>query len=128
MRAREFVLEADQSSQDINQFSDVLMVLGQIQRELKEKNLPPEVPTELILQYVQNAGLKTFDYDDLVNANEDIPAVKEILKNITPEKVSFNTKDSESVKNSQDYSKDAVSNPEQTVSSMAKSALKRRQD
>lgn len=128
MRAREFLQEDDPAVEPINQYSDVLMVLGQIQREIKEKNLKSEVPTSMVINYVKNAGLKTFDYNDLVKANEELPAMKEMLKNIDPKKITFVTGSEETVKNTQDYSKDAVANPEQTVSNMAKSALKRRQD
>jgi hypothetical protein len=104
------------------------MVLGQIQREVKDKNIKPEIPTQMVIDYIQNAGIDGFDYEDLVKANEELPAMKEIIKNITPEKVTVTTGVKTQVSNPQDDKGNVVTNPEQTVTNMAKSALKRRQD
>lgn len=128
MRAWEFLSENDESSNSVIQYADLLMVLGQIQREVIEKGIKPEIPTDMILDYVRNAGINSFDYDDLINANETTPAMKELVKNITPDVVTLTTGTKQTVANPQDDLAKTAKNPEQTVSDMAKDALKRRQD
>jgi len=134
MKAREFIREADEDSLAINQFAVVPMVLGQIQRKLEDlvkkgKLKSTTISTELVLQYIRNSGPKTFDYEDLVKANEEVPAVKELIKNLTSDEITINLGHKEPVENPEDYAGDQVANPEQEVSSMAKRALKkRRQD
>lgn len=129
MRAREFIWEESDSSQSDNDslYSDVIMVLGQIQSDIERKEMPPTLRTDLVVAYIQNAGLDGFSYDDLVDANENSDAVKSVLKKITPDTVTFNTGDDHNVENPEDY-ESGVDNPEEVVSGMAKSALKRRQD
>ena len=128
MRAWEFLKEADNSAQAVNQYADVLMVLGQMQREIIDKGIKPEIPTDMILNRVRNAGINSFDYDDLLQANEKLPAMKELVKNITPDVVTLTTGTKRTVDNPQDDMAQTAKNPEQTVSDMAKGALKRRQD
>jgi hypothetical protein len=129
MRAVEFIFEGDEesSSNPIDQFADVLMVLGQIQAKIIEKGMSGEVPTDMVINYIKNAGIDGFGYDDLLKANEELPAMKELLKNITPETVTVVTGTTQTVDNPQDFGKQSAENPEQTVSNMAKSALNRRQ-
>jgi len=79
------------------------------------------------LRFIQNTGLQGFGYENLVDANSAEPAIKNIVSNITPDKVSFNIGTSQSASNSDDMAA-AVDNPEQVVSNMAKSAMIRRQD
>ena len=129
MRAVEFMFEGDEDaySVPIDQFAEVLMVLGQIQAKIIEKGMSGEVPTKMVINYIKNAGIAGFGYDNLLKANEELPAMKEILKNITPETVTVVTGTTQSVDNPQDFGKQSAENPEQTVSNMAKSALNRRQ-
>jgi len=127
MRAWEFLKE-DNDVQPVIQYADVLMVLGQIQREVIDKGIKPEIPTDMVLDYVRNAGINSFDYDDLLKANETLPAMKELVKNITPDVVTLTTGTKQTVANPQDDLAQTAKNPEQTVSDMAKGALKRRQD
>jgi len=111
-----------------DEYAKVVTALSLIQDEIRKKNLAPaEVSTETVLRFIQNTGLQGFSYDNLVDANSAEPAMKNIVKNITPDKVSFNIGSSQSASNTDDMSA-AVNNPEQTVSNMAKSAMLRRQD
>ena len=111
-----------------DEYAKVVTALSVIQDEIRKKNLAPaEVSTKTVLNYIQNTGLQGFSYDNLVSANSSEPAMKNIVKNITPDKVSFNIGSSQSASNVDDMSA-AVNNPEQTVSNMAKSAMLRRQD
>ena len=111
-----------------DEYAKVVTALSVIQDEIRKKNLAPaEVSTKTVLNYIQNTGLQGFSYDNLVSANSAEPAMKNIVKNITPDKVSFNIGSSQSASNADDMSA-AVNNPEQTVSNMAKSAMLRRQD
>lgn len=127
MRARDFIREDEKSSADnLSQYSDLVMVLGQIQAHMIDKNLKPQVPTDKFVRYVQNSGLDGFSFDDLIKANDTVPAVKEMLKNITPQEVTINLGNNQMVDNPNDVSS-AAGNPEQTVSNMAKSAMTRRQ-
>ena len=111
-----------------DEYAKVVTALSLIQDEIRKKNLAPaEVSTETVLRFIQNTGLQGFSYDNLVDANSAEPAMKNIVKNITPDKVSFNIGTSQSTSNSDDMAA-AVTNPEQVVSNMAKSAMIRRQD
>ena len=111
-----------------DEYAKVVTALSVIQDEIRKNNLAPaEVSTKTVLNYIQNTGLQGFSYDNLVSANSSEPAMKNIVKNITPDKVSFNIGSSQSASNADDMSA-AVNNPEQTVSNMAKSAMLRRQD
>ena len=111
-----------------DEYAKVVTALSVIQDEIRKKNLAPaEVSTKTVLNYIQNTGLQGFSYDNLVSANSAESAMKNIVKNITPDKVSFNIGSSQSASNADDMSA-AVNNPEQTVSNMAKSAMLRRQD
>ena len=111
-----------------DEYAKVVTALSVIQDEIRKKNLAPaEVSTETVLRFIQNTGLQGFSYDNLVAANNAMPAIKNIVKNITKDKVSFDMGSDSTVSNTDDMSA-AVNNPEQTVSNMAKSAMLRRQD
>ena len=127
MRARDFIREDEKSSADkLSQYSDLIMVLGQIQATMIARNLKPQVSTDTFILYVQNAGLDGFSFDDLIKANDTVPAVKEMIKNINYENVTINLGNNQTVDNPNGVSS-AAGNPEQTVSNMAKSAMTRRQ-
>lgn len=123
MRASDFIQEDIEGSDRDN---TLLTVLSLISDKVKDGKIKSELPPEFVLRPIRNAGLVNFTLDDLKDANEQIPAIQNIVKQITPDKISFVTSDSSPVTNTQDY-EGAVDNPEQTVSNMAKSAMKRRQ-
>ena len=124
MRFSEFVEDVGAS----DEYAKVATALSLIQDEIRKRNLvPAEVSTKTVLRFIQNTGLQGFGYENLVDANSAEPAIKNIVSNITPDKVSFNIGTSQSASNSDDMAA-AVDNPEQVVSNMAKSAMIRRQD
>ena len=123
MRASDFLLEDDEPS---DQYANVVTVLELVQEKVRNGELDDELPTQIIIRLIQNTGISNFKFDDLIAANEANESMKNIVKNITPTKISFVKDIGQSVANTQDVTA-AAANPEQTVSDMAKSAMKRRQ-
>ena len=123
MRAADFLLEDDEPS---DQYANIITVLDLVQEKVRSGELSDELPTQFIIRLIQNTGVSNFDYTDLIAANEANESMKNIVKNITPTKITFVKDIGQSVANAQDVTA-AAANPEQTVSDMAKSAMKRRQ-
>ena len=123
MRASDFLLEDDEPS---DQYANVVTVLELVQEKVRNGELDDELPTQIIIRLIQNTGISNFKFDDLIAANEANKSMKNIVKNITKTKISFVKDIGQSVANAQDVTA-ASANPEQTVSDMAKSAMKRRQ-
>ena len=123
MRASDFLLEDDEPS---DQYANVVTVLELVQEKVRNGELDDELPTQIIIRLIQNTGISNFKFDDLIAANEANESMKNIVKNITQDKISFVKDIGQSVANTQDVTA-AAANPEQTVSDMAKSAMKRRQ-
>ena len=107
--------------------ANLLTALSLLHKRVKEGEIPSELPTPMILRYVRNTGRTTFQYEDLIRANEENPVMKKFISNITPEKVKFNRGLDTSISNPEDI-KAAADNPQEKVSKMADRALKRRQD
>lgn len=107
-------------------FANLVTALSLLHKRVEQKEIPSELPTSMILRYVQNTGTLTFNYEDLIQANEVNPAMKKYIANITPEKVKFNTGIDTTANNPKDVVA-AADNPEEKVSKMADRALKRRQ-
>lgn len=125
MRFSEIIREGSKEQKSID--NNVVTALNLIQNRIIDQNLEPNIPVPVVLKYIQNTGLPGFSYNDLITANEDEPAIKNIIKNITPDGIVFVTDTAtDRVVNTQDTATGAT-NPEQTVSNMAKSAMKRRQ-
>ena len=123
MRASDFLLEDDEPS---DQYANVVTALELVQEKVRNGELDDELPTQIIIRLIQNTGISNFKFDDLIAANEANKSMKNIVKNITKTKISFVKDIGQSVTNAQDVTA-AATNPEQTVSDMAKSAMKRRQ-
>lgn len=123
MRASDFLLEDDEPS---DQYANIVTVLDLVQEKVRRGELSDKLPTQFIIRLIQNTGISNFKFDDLIAANEANESMKNIVKNITPTKISFVKDIGQSVANAQDVTT-AAANPEQTVSDMAKSAMKRRQ-
>lgn len=123
MRASDFIFE---DVEDSDRDNTLLTVLSLISDKVKDGKLKSELPPEFVIRPIRNAGLPNFTLDDLKDANEKLPAIQNIIKQISDDKITFVSDDTSSVTNAQDY-QGAVDNPEQTVSNMAKSAMKRRQ-
>ena len=123
MRASDFLLEDDEPS---DQYANIVTVLELVQEKVRSGELSDELPTQFIIRLIQNTGISNFSYTDLIAANEANKSMKNIVKNITQTKISFVKDIGQSVANAQDVTA-AAANAEQTVSDMAKSAMKRRQ-
>ena len=108
------------------QYANLVTALSLLHRRVEQGEIPPELPTSMILRYVQNAGTVAFGYEDLIQANEVNPVMKTYIANITPKKVKFNIGIDSSIENP-DKVIAAADNPEEKVSQMANRALKRRQ-
>jgi hypothetical protein len=108
--------------------SNVVAAIDLIRNRIEKDGLPAKVPMQVVVRYIQNTGLPEFTYEDLILANEESPAISNSIKNISPDFVTFSVNDSssDSVSNSSGATR-AVDNPQQTVSNMAKSAMRRRQ-
>lgn len=106
--------------------ANVVTALDLIRNRIKDSNLPYEIPVNVVLKMIQNTGVPGFSYHDLITSNENNPAIKTLIKNITPDHITFASDIEPTVSNPDEYT-GAVDNPEQTVSNMAKSAMKRRQ-
>ena len=125
MRFAELVFEDEEGSTSVDS-ANIVTALDLIRNRIRDENLSPEIPINVVLRFIQNTGIPGFSYHDLITANEEIDAIKNIVKNITSDHVTFTTDSKPSVANAQDY-EGSVDNPEQTVSNMAKAAMKRRQ-
>lgn len=108
--------------------SNLVTALELIRNRYKDKDKLPKISTQSLINMVLNTD-KTFDYDALVSANENNPAVKNLIK-------SFNQNTVE-LRPAGEYADDAAttSNPEEgdptqqpvdTVDDMAKRAAKKR--
>jgi predicted component of type VI protein secretion system len=104
----------------------IVTALNLIHNRIMRGELKTDVPTELVISEIQNAGMGTFGYQDLIRVNDAEPAIKTMVKNITPDTVTFVSGMSQNVTNPEDYTA-AAGNPQDTVADMAKSAMKRRQ-
>ena len=124
-------LKEDDSGTDIAartgvMYGNIVTALNLIQNRIMRGELKTDVPTDLVISEIQNSGASTFGYQDLIRVNDLEPAIKSMVKNITPDTVTFVSSMSQNVTNPEDYTA-AAGNPEDTVSNMAKSAMKRRQ-
>ena len=126
MRAVDFIKE-DEDNQDRGEYGNIITALNLLHSKVIKGEIAPEIPTPMVIRYIKNTGLTGFTYQNLIAANEAEDSIKEMLKNITPETIKFTTDSQSQIDNPEEY-KAAADNPEQTVSNMAKSAMKRRQD
>ena len=94
-----------------------------------DKQAPVKIKTQSVINLVLNTD-KTFDYDALVSANENNPAVKNLIKSFNKDYVElrpageYADDDDATTTNSPDG--DPTQNPVDDVDSMAKRAAKKR--
>lgn len=124
MRARDFIKEDSETGE---MHSSIVTALSLIKTKIDQGELQAKLPASMIIRMIQNTGIINFNLDDLKAANDEIPAMKNIIKQIAGDEVLFKT-DSYSTVSNPDDDFGTVDNPQQTVSNMAKSAMKRRQD
>ena len=108
--------------------SNLTTALELIRHRYKDKKQPPKISTQSLINLVLNTD-KTFDYDALVAANENNPALKNLIKSYNKDYIELlpagelddtdatttNTPDGESTQA-----------PVDTVANMAKRAAKTR--
>ena len=122
MRARDFLSESDSGD-----FGKILTAVSLLHNKIVDGELTQQIPTGMVIRYIKNTGITNFSYADLLVANDKEPALKNLIKNINPDTITFTSDTTQNITNPEEYI-GAADNPEQTVSNMAKSAMKRRQD
>jgi hypothetical protein len=106
--------------------SNLVTALELIQHRYKDKDKVPNVSTQSLINLVRNTD-RTFDYDALINANENNPAVKTLIKSFNKDIVELNpVNDGEEQEPTTNIGDETTQAPVDTVSNMAKSAAKKR--
>jgi hypothetical protein len=109
--------------------SNLLTALELIRNRYKDVPTVPKISTQSLINMILNTD-RTFDYDALVSANENNPAVQNLIKSFNKDYVELKTTDDadaddESV-TTNTPSGDPTQNPVDTVDDMAKRAAKTR--
>lgn len=109
--------------------SNLTTALELIRNRYKDQDTPPKISTQSLINLVLNTD-KTFNYDALVAANTNNPAIQNIIKSYNKDYIELRPagKDNDSSAtvenpNGQDVDPNA---PVDTVGDMAKSAAKKR--
>lgn len=108
--------------------SNLVTALELIRNRYKDSNKLPKISTQSLINLVLNTD-RTFDYDALVTANNNNPAVKNLIKSFNKDSVELRSADD--LAGDQDTTTntpngDATQNPVDTVDDMAKRAAKAR--
>ena len=127
MRTTEFIEYYSEDNQDSDRDGNIVTVLSLVQKKIQQGELKNPIPAHFIIRLIRNTGLGTFTLQDLKDANSQVPAIENMIKQITDDEITFVGDSSMPVTNTPDDYSGAVDNPQQTVSNMAKSAMKRRQ-
>lgn len=108
--------------------ANLVPVLMFLKKRSDDKGLTPKLSTQSLIQLVRNAGDVTFDYQALVDANENDDAVKQLISSFNEEEIILHSDDADA--EDQQVANDGEGgkgkDPQATVSSMAKSAAKKR--
>ena len=122
MRLSEFTNEAQQSAPEGN----LVTALELLRNRYKGTGETAKIRTQSLINLVLNTD-KNFNYDALVAANENNPAVKNLIKSFNKNEVILNPADAEdSATTTNPPEGDATTSPVDTVDSMAKRAAKER--
>jgi len=107
--------------------SNLVTALELLRNRYKDRDANPKISTQSLINLVLNTD-KTFDYDALVSANDNNPAVKNLIKSFNKDEVILRGADDEedtaTTTNTPDG--DATDAPVDTVTDMAKRAAKAR--
>ena len=123
MRLNEFIHSPKNTPE-----SNLTTALELIRNRYKDKQQPPKISTQSLINLVLNTD-KTFDYDALVAANENNPALKNLIKNYNKDYVELvpaGEEDNTDATTTNTPDSDATTAPVDTVSNMAKRAAKTR--
>jgi hypothetical protein len=107
--------------------SNLTTALELIRNRYKDKQQSPKISTQSLINLVLNTD-KTFDYDALVQASENNPAVKNLIKSYNKDYVELRSADDSEndATTTLTPTGDATTAPVDTVSNMAKRAAKTR--
>ena len=106
--------------------SNLLTALELIRNRYKATGKSPKISTQSVINLVLNTD-KNFDYNALVQAAEENPAVKNLIKSYNKEHIILRSEDAPDVTtNISPETGDASQAPVDTVSDMAKRAAKER--
>lgn len=123
MRLNEFIHSPKNTPE-----SNLTTALELIRNRYKDKQQPPKISTQSLINLVLNTD-KTFDYDALVSANENNPALKNLIKSYNKDYVELIPAGEEAdtdATTTNTPAGDTTTAPVDTVSNMAKRAAKSR--
>lgn len=107
--------------------SNLVTALELIRNRYKDKDQQPTISTQSLINLVLNTD-KTFDYDALVNAAENNPAVKNLIKSFNKDRVTLRHDEPDDVVTTIPPDEgDPTQAPVDTVSDMAKRAGNKRE-
>ena len=108
--------------------SNLTTALELIRHRYKDKKQSPKISTQSLINLVLNTD-KTFDYDALVAANENNPALKNLIKSYNKDYIELQPAgelDDTDATTTNTPAGDATTAPVDTVANMAKKAAKKR--
>jgi uncharacterized membrane protein len=108
--------------------SNLTTALELIRHRYKDKQQPPKISTQSLINLVLNTD-KTFDYDALVAANENNPALKNLIKSYNKDYIelrSASEDDDTDTTTTNTPDNNTSQTPVDTVANMAKRAAKTR--
>ena len=121
MRLHEFVLNP---KTDAN--ANLVTALELIRHRYRDQKQSPKISTSSLINLILNTD-KNFNYDSLVAANEENPAVKNLIKSFNKDYVELIPIDSQETRApTTNVGDQPTQAPVDTVSSMAKRAAKQR--
>lgn len=126
MKVNDIILEYLAPEDETNLSANLVSVLMFLKQRSEDHGLVPKLKTDSLIQLVQNAGDNTFDYQALVSAYESDPAIKNLIKSFNENDIILTSDNDADTEEQAVQAQSQAQNPENTVDSMAKSALKRR--
>ena len=103
--------------------SNLVTALELIRQRYKDQEQPPRISTQSLINMVLNTD-KNFSYDALVSANDNNPAVKNLIKQYNQDFIELRSADE--VSDEEGYNTPDADAPVDTVPNMAKRAAKKR--
>ena len=120
MRLHEFATPSKNNPE-----SSLTTALELIRNRYKDQDKLPKIKTQSLINLVLNTD-KTFDYDALVDANENNPAVQNLIKSFNKDYVEINPAGEADEAPISNVDGKPASGPVDTVDNMAKRAAKKR--
>lgn len=126
MKIREIISEGwlTEGPEDLDN-TDLITILLYLKERSEDDAKTATLRTDSVIQLVRNAGRSMFDYNALTSAFENDEAVKNLIKTFNKDEITLKSDDPDE-EETFDNDEDAVTSPEDTVQSMAKSAANKR--